>query len=75
MFSEEGGERVEWDEVEPVVQIHMARSRNDVKLLGFGCQPVGIFAVIFRMRLFSGDEQDRAAGNRADVLKWAELEA
>ena len=48
---EERRELVERDQVDPVVQVDVARARNDDQLLRLGGAPVGVLAELAGVRL------------------------
>src|SRR5687768_5633238 len=48
---EERGQRVEGNEVDPVVQVDVPGPGNEHQLLGFGGEPIGVLAELARMSL------------------------
>src|SRR3954452_22221689 len=61
---EESGQRVEGDQVHPVVEFAVAGTGNDLQLLWFGGELVGLFADLAGMGLVAGDEQHGARRDR-----------
>src|SRR6516165_8885967 len=70
---EELGQFIERDEVHPVVQIHVAGTRDNDQFFGLAGQPVSLFAELSGMGVLTRDEQHRTRGNRPDVVEGVEV--
>src|SRR4051794_38135126 len=73
VVTEEGRDLVEGDQVHPVVEIDMARTRNQQQFLGLGGTLVRVLAELPGMRLVARDEQHRARGDRLNVIERVEV--
>src|SRR5918994_6979315 len=72
MLAEEGGKLVERDQVDPVVQVHVAGARHDQELLRFRSEPVGMLAEDARVCLVARDEQHGSWRDPVEMLERPE---
>src|SRR6266496_1867644 len=73
VLGEEGFELVEWDQVGLVVEVDVAGVGDDVELLRLCRALVGVLAVVPRVGVLSGDEQDRPRRDPLEVRQQREV--
>lgn len=70
---EERREFFERDQIDPIIEIHMAGARNHQQLLGLARELVGLLAEFPGVGVFADDEEHGPGRNRFDIGKRIEI--
>lgn len=70
---EERREFFERDQIDPIIEIHMAGARNHQQLLGLARELVGLLAEFPGVGVFADDEERGPGRNSLDIGKWIEV--
>jgi hypothetical protein len=74
VLAEECGEPIEWDQCDPIVQVHMPGAGHNHQLLWLGGQVECLLAPVQGMGMFAGHEHHGAGRDGVDVGERVEVQ-